>query len=503
MAEAGDIPAEPSFAIKHFEVSGNTLLDAGVIATTLAAHAGSGRHFADIEAARRDLLARYVASGYAAVEVIIPEQEISTGKVSLQVVEHKVGKIVTLGAQHHDNANILASVPDLRQGQTPNSLRLAEELRLASENPSKHTYLLFRPAKPGGDIDAVLRVDDEKPWKAYVSLDDTGSAATGNTRLTVGYQNANFGNRDDVLTLQYVTSPERLGDVAILGAGYHFPLYARSSSIDLYAGHSNVSAGNVADAFNVTGRGTVVGGTYTYNLPKQSALEQKLSLGFDYRAYSNAGTLDNQYTVHPLTLGYKGQWSNQADQAGYLISAIANVPGGDHGNDADFSGVRSGASADYQMLRYSANFSHVFPSDWLARAALDGQYARQPLVPGEQFGLGGHDSVRGFGERIVTGDRGWRLGLEILTPVLGGQVSLEHASLRLLGFFDGGQADRLRAQPGETPHHAIASAGIGARFGLDKHLSARLDYGHVLAGDADAETRSGSARFHASVSYIF
>jgi hemolysin activation/secretion protein len=111
--------------------------------------------------------------------------------------------------------------------------------------------------------------------------------------------------------------------------------------------------------------------------------------------------------------------------------------------------------------------------------------------------------VRGFNERIITGDRGWRLGLELFTPELGNHTGLEHASLRLLGFLDAGQVDRLQPQPGETPHHAIASAGIGARFGLEKHLNVRVDYGHVLSGDADADVKSGASRFHASVSYIF
>ncbi len=500
-ALAADIPEEPRFDIKHFEVVGNTLLDAGLIDTTLAGHLGMGRRFADIEAARSALQERYTGLGYATVEVAVPEQEISTGTIRMQVGEHSVTQVESLGAKHHDLANLRASVPGLREGRIPNTTLIAESLRLADENPSKRTYLLFKPALEGDEIHAVLRVEDEKTWKTFVSLDDTGSKETGATRLSLGYQNANLFNRDRVLTLQYITSPEKLSKVGIFGIGYHVPLYARSDAIDLSAGHSNVNTGNIQGAFNVTGRGDILGAAYTFNLVKHGALEQKFALGLDYRAYNNAGATESLYTVHPVNLTYKGQWSDRATQAGYSLAAIANLPGGSHGNSADFAATRVGSTADYSLLRLSANLMRTLPADWQVHAGFEGQYTDAPLVPGEQFGLGGHDSVRGFGERLLTGDYGWRLGLEMFTPDQGAKTGLTQASLRLLGFVEGGRADRLQPQPGEASRYLIASTGLGARFGLGKDFSARLDYGYVLGGDSD--TPRGSVRWHGSLSYLF
>lgn len=506
VALAAEPPAEPTFDIVRYEVTGNSVLDPAVVDATLAAHVGASRRFADVESARQALLATYSRLGFTTVQVILPEQEITHGVIRLAVEEKRVTKVTLMGANHHDADNVRASLPALREGEVPNTVALSDSLRLANENPSKQSYLLFKAGKQAGEVEAAIRLEDDKPWKVFVSLDNTGNDETGESRLAVGYQNANIGNRDHVLTLQYITSPEQINDVTIFGAGYHIPLYGLGDSVDLYAGYSDVNSGTIEGLFNVSGQGAIFGARYTHNFSKRSAYEHKISAGLDYRAYTNnidylGQAIGTDVTVHPVSLTYSGQWQGRASQAGVYLTAAHNIPGGDKGDDADFAATRVGADAAYAVARLGGSIAHNTRSDWQVRAALDNQYTAEPLVPGEQFGLGGHDSVRGFGERTVTGDRGTRASLEIYSPDLGARTGINHARLRLLAFVEGGWAERLEPQPGETSETGIASAGVGLRFGIDKNLSVRLDYGYVL--DGGGGTERGDDRLHASVAYVF
>lgn len=505
-AQAAEPPTEPRFDIVRYEVTGNSLLAPSELDGLLAAYTGAGRRFADVETARQALLAAYFERGYTTVQVVVPEQEVSAGVIRLEVQERKVGAIALLGATHHDASNIRASLPALVEGTVPNTVALAESLRLANENPSKQTHLLFRPARSADEVEAVVRVEDDKPWKAFVSLDNSGNDETGDMRLAIGYQNANLGNRDHIVTLQYITSPEQVSDVTIFGAGYHIPLYGLGDSVDLYAGYSDVNSGSIEGLFNVSGQGSIFGARYTHNFDKTSAYEHKLSAGLDYRAYINnidylGQPIGTDVTVHPISLTYSGQWAGRASQAGFYMTAARNLPGGDKGKDADFAATRAGAEADYALARLGGSVARTLSGDWQLRAGLDTQTTGEPLVPGEQFGLGGHDSVRGFGERVVSGDRGYRAGVEAYTPDLGGKTGINHARLRLLVFVEGGWVERLQPLPGETSEIGIASTGVGLRFGIDKSLSVRLDYGHVLDGGADKEP--GDGRLHASAAYVF
>ncbi|MDI1246669.1 MAG: ShlB/FhaC/HecB family hemolysin secretion/activation protein [Rhodoferax sp.] len=499
-------PSEPQFAISKFEVSGNTLLAPNTVDARLTSFVGDERRFADIEAARRALEAMYLQAGYSTVQVTLPEQEISSGVIRLLVREMKLGSITLMSANHHDLDNVKASVPGLVEGQVPNTVAVAESLRLANDNPSKQTQLLFKPDPVNNRVDAVLRLEDEKPWKGFVSLDNTGTSDTGKTHLNVGYQHANLFNRDHVLTLQYITSVEKPQNMHIYGFGYRLPLYDRADAIDVYAGYSDVNSGTVAGLFNVSGKGKVLGARYAHQFVKTNEFEHKLSVGMDYRAYENNidqnGTaLGTDVTVHPFNLSWNSLWKKDNTQLNGYASWLHNLPGGSKGSDADFAATRSGAQASYQLLRLGGNASKQFAGDWQWRLALDAQYTQEPLVPGEQFGLGGQDSVRGFDERSVSGDRGWRTGLEIFSPDIGGTTGIAGARLRFSAFVEGGQVQRLQALPGETGSEGIASVGLGMRFGIDKSLSFRLDFGHVINGDASQN--KGSDKLHGSMAYVF
>ncbi len=503
---ADSVPAEPRFAISRIQVEGNSLLPAGTIDSVVGSFTGADRSFADIEAARRALEARYLVAGHSTVRVILPEQEIGAGTVRLVVQEMRLGSVEVTGARHHDIENVRATVPALVEGRVPDTVAVADSLRLANENPSKQTYVLLKPDPAGQRVDALLRVDDEKPWKAFATVDNTGTRQTGHTRLGIGYQHANLFNRDHVATVQYITSGEKPGDVKIYGFGYRVPLYGFADAVDVYGGHSDVNSGTVAGLFNVSGKGSIAGVRYTHNLTKTSALEHRLAAGLDYRAYGNSVMFgDSQFgadvTVHPVNLSWSGLWRGDSARIGGYATWLDNLPGGDKGGDADFSAVRAGAVANYQIFRFGTDASVQLPGDWQARVAADVQQAHQPLVPGEQFGIGGQDSVRGFDVRSVSGDRGWRGSLEIYTPDLGGMTAIADARLRLCAFHDAGRTHRIDARPGETIDEGIASTGIGMRLGIGKSLSVRLDYGYVLDGAGTVDR--GNSKLHGSIAYVF
>ncbi|HCN91316.1 MAG TPA: peptidase S37, partial [Oxalobacteraceae bacterium] len=170
-----------------------------------------------------------------------------------------------------------------------------------------------------------------------------------------------------------------------------------------------------------------------------------------------------------------------------------------HGGSDDFSRARSGASATYNILRYGANYDRVLRHDWRLRANFNGQATRDALVPGEQFGVGGASSVRGFNEREVASDSGFMGSLELYTPNL--CTASSATQCRTLAFYDAANVSRNRTLPGEQVRTSIASVGLGLRVNVDKSFSVQMDYGQVIDG---SDTRAkGDKRLHvkASLSY--
>jgi hemolysin activation/secretion protein len=155
------------------------------------------------------------------------------------------------------------------------------------------------------------------------------------------------------------------------------------------------------------------------------------------------------------------------------------------------------------VARLSAFGSRALPAGFAVAGRLSAQYSPDALIPGEQIGLGGASSIRGYREREVAGDQGLLFNLEALGPDLGPAFGADGVRLRPLAFFDYGRV----ANHNDTPcarsdtSCSLAGAGLGVRFNYGKRVSARLDVARALR--EGTLTGSGSTRGHFALNLVF
>jgi len=518
-------PAPPRFAIQRFLVEGNSLLAQGELDRILAPFSGKDRDFGDIQRALEALQDVYTGRGYNAVRVSVPEQDIRSGQVRLRVAEARIRRVRVQGNRFFDERNVRAGLPSLKEGTSPNTRAIGQDAQLVNESPAKQVSVALQASDDPGQLDATVRVTDEKPSRVSVFADNTGTPKTGNWRTGLGYQNANLFNGDDVINAQLVGSPGHAADVKVFGAGYRVPVYKLSGVVDVLAGYSSVNSGTVLDVFNVSGKGTVAGLRYTQLLGRIDSYEHRIAFGLDYRAYKNSVIFGDSgqsevpdITVRPASLTYSGRVSQVGRDLSFNLSYSRNIPGGPNGDQEAFTGLldsngnlvldsngnpvkppaRPGASAKYSIWRAGVAFSQLLPSDFILRAALSAQQTKDLLVPGEQFGMGGADSVRGYYERETASDIGRRFSLEGYSPDFGSRIGSTWRA-RALVFYDAARGhDNI---PERGPENKLGSFGLGVRANQGKSFAFRLDVARVTK---DAGTRlNGEYRAHAAVAYSF
>ena len=514
---------EPHFEIRRFVIDGATLVSTRELEAATLPFTGQGRDFADVQRALEAIERLYTTKGYSAVQVILPEQELNKGEVAFKVVEAKVGRVIVEGNKFFDEANVRASLPSLVPGASPNVDRIAESLRIANENPAKQTIALLRGGAEEGTVDAVVRVTDENPVKYSLTVDNSGTAETGLFRVGFGFQHANLWNRDHVISMQYVMAPHQRDHphsmslvpnprVFIVGGSYKIPLYEQGNSLELSVGYSNVKSGVVSGLFgqfNVAGAGTVLGARYNYNLPRIGEFEHRVALGLDWRGYDNrttsvigGTTVLPDITVHPINVTYTGVYRSSVSETTFNFSGTKNLPGGNDGHSKVFEAFRPGAVAGYTVWRYGFGYNQAFASDWQGRFSFSGQLTRNRLISGEQFGIGGADSVRGFFEREIANDNGFRGSMEAYTPDLAGKIDwLSGYRLRGVLFYDWGQVRRFNPQPGDIQRQGIASTGFGFRMSRGTNLSIRFDYGMIV--DPGGTQSRWDGRPSVNLAYVF
>lgn len=485
----------PSFDISGFGVSGNTLLPEAEVNEVLAPFTGAGRSMKDVRAAADALRQAYVAAGYPIVQVFPPEQTLAGGRIVLQVIEGRLRQVDVAGNKIYSTENVRASLPPLKEGQSPNAADLVAAITLANENPAKQAAVNFQAGIIPGDVNARINVTEDRPEKVILNYDNAGSKATGYDRVSLAWQNANWHDRDHMLTLQAATTIANPDEVLNLVGGYRIPFYAHGLSLDLIGAFSNTQSNTTtaAGALQFTGRGTYVGARLNQTLKNVGELRHKISYGLDYKDFGNACVISGTpvescgtVTAMPLSVTYALQYAAPALQAGGSVGYFSNVPGGMHGGSGHYAATRASAGRHWDALRYSGFVATPLPEDWQFRASLSGQYSSRALVSAEQFGVGGASSVRGYDERTTAGDYGYSTNFELYTPDMAKRLAAEGWQIRGLVFFDTGNVRRNFLQSGERLENSLSSIGFGARASLRKELSLKMDVGWARQAWADA-----------------
>jgi hemolysin activation/secretion protein len=485
--------------VTGFAVEGDNPLGREETQRILAPYAGAHAGIAGLEAAADALEQAIRARGLAFHRVVLPPQTPRDGTVVLRVLRFVLGRVEVKGAAHFSEANVLRSLPALRTGEVPSPDALARSLAIANDNPAKQTLLTMREGTREGTVDAEVSVRDANPRQTFLALNNTGSRQTGHYRTSLGFQHANLFDRDHVLTLSFTTSPDHVADVKQYGAYYAVPFYASGASLALYATYSDVNSGRIADFFQVSGRGTFLGARYTYALPRAGAYTHKAALGIERRHFENdvsfnASPIGTDVASAPVTLRYQGRWERAAGETALHVEHVANLGLGADNDATAYSANRLGARRNWRLWRYGIDLAQVLAPDWVLSARLRAQHAGEPLIAGEQFGLGGAYSVRGFKERETAGDNGTQVSIEVSGPRIG--------TVQPLVFADWGRRRIENAGAGQAASADVASVGFGARWQWERRLDLQVDVAHVLKG-LPTGTASGDQRVHFALVYRF
>jgi len=504
-------PANAQFAIKGFKITGENPLSEAETTRILAPFLRSDASIETLQKATAALEAALRDKGFGLHRVALPPQEVGD-TVTLNIIKFAINKVTVEGLARYDEANIRRSVPELKEGTTPNFKTLAVQTAIANENQGKQTTVSLKESDEPDKIDANVKVLEAKPWNFAINWANTGTAATGKDRLTFAGGHSNLFDRDQQFVGAYTTSVSNPGNVKQLGLSYRIPLYALGGVIGVSHTRSDV-VGNFG-AFTSTGAGRTNGINYTLYIPPDGGYRSYVTLSLDDKLFNGTqingapAALDTR--SRPLSLAYNARKESDTSLLTYNTELAFNLGGGSGNNLNAYTNGGTNLIYDttsFKVLRAGVNYSAGFGKDWLWSARGLTQYSPNALIAGEQFGLGGSSSVRGTGERVIAGDRGLFTSVEITTPPV-------RDGLRLLGFVDAGWLYNnnnavASGNPARPANDKLASAGLGLRFANASGVALTADYGYVFNGSDVPLTinstapKKGDTKLHLNLSVRF
>jgi hemolysin activation/secretion protein len=437
----------------------------------------------------RETVLYFRKHGRPVVDVLVPEQNISTGSVQLLVVEGRVGVVRTEGNKWFTAEQISSSVR-ARPGEIIEGAPLLADLTWINQNPFRQVDLVYARGTHQGETDLVLRTLDRFPLRVYTGYEDSGNALTGFDRVIGGFNWADAFGRDEHLNYQLSASPDFKKMVAH-SASYMIPLQAHRHTLTFFGSYAKSEPDLAGGLFTLTGRTWQIGTRYRVPFVMQDAWTRAFTAGVDFKRSNNnlsfGGTqvFAQENDVAQAILAFSASRPDRHGMSSGELT-VALSPGGlTPGNRTTaYRAARSLARPGYTYARLELERLTTLPErfSWITRATA--QLASANLLGSEQLGLGGASNLRGYEEREANGDDGLVLVNELHGPPLRRASTFGHAKaenqLDPLVFFDCGEVSSHARLPGEPKRLTLASFGVGFRYNLGGHFNLRADYGWQL-----------------------
>ncbi len=447
------------------------------------------------------------------VNVAIPKQNASTGVLRLALRIGRYRDIVVKGNRWF-SAKQIEEALGVKAGDEIRVSQLDQAINWINTNPFRYTRAIInnRTGDPTR-ADLIIAVEDTAPVKLSGTYDNSGVPVLGADRYSVAFQWGNVLGLDHQLTYQFTRS-DILQFFQAHSLDYKIPLpWHDMIQIDLaYAKLAPTIAGGL-----VAIKGSNEIADLHYIIPvNKGKWNIEYSLGVDFKRSDNnfefGGMSYYGHKVDTLQANLGATFVHHDSLGGWSLSLQANLSPGyltPNQSDAAYTSTRKDSKSRYAYGTLSFQRLTTLGDGWQHVFRFTGQTASQNLQGSEQMSIGGADTVRGYEERINSGDIGFYASNEIQTPLIDARAAaipsfLKRAGaiqVRGLAFVDCGNVKYLHRQPGDISMDPMLSAGLGMRCGLGKYLSASFDYGWRLRKIRTPEPGAGRGHIRISVTY--
>jgi hemolysin activation/secretion protein len=173
-----------------------------------------------------------------------------------------------------------------------------------------------------------------------------------------------------------------------------------------------------------------------------------------------------------FSLGYSANFFNNA--FGTSPSDFQKAAGSQQA-DGLYMVINPSLSRDLVIYRQAPPSPGVLPREWRLALRIDGQWANQPLISNEQFGVGGINGVRGYREGEIFGDTGWRITSEFKTPPHLVGIAYGKTPLVVRGSVFMDYAQTFLLDPGSRKEETdLWGVGFGGTASIGPHWGVRL-----------------------------
>ena len=472
--------------VKKFVVVGSTVFTAEQLARVLKPYTLRRLSFPELLAAQQAVDRLYLENGYITSGTFLPPQKLEDGVVTIEVIEGGLEEINISGLEKLRSGYVRSRIEKATNAPL-NREDLLNALQLLQLDPliANLSAELTAGSSIGSSI-LELNLTEADPFDLTLAYDNFRSPSVGTDRRQVGITHRNLIGYGDRISLGYLNTD---GSNSLNDFNYIFPINASNATLGFRIGYTDSDIiEEPFDEFNIESENTNY--EFSYRQPLVQKPTQDLAIGFSFSRNDSSTTAEGEPLqlsrgaeidgeTHISALRFFQEYTTRNDRQVLALRSQFSL-----GVDLFDATINSGDLPDSNFFawRGQAQYLRSLGSNFTLLVRSDFQATSRPLVPVEQFSLGGALSVRGYRQDALLGDNGLFNSVEFRATVA--RIPDWNTSIQLTPFLDFGKVWNSDDLTFNT--NTLVSTGIGLRVQASDFFAARLDYGIPLV-DLDSE----------------
>ncbi|WP_420220318.1 ShlB/FhaC/HecB family hemolysin secretion/activation protein [Metapseudomonas resinovorans] len=402
------------FEIRQIDIQGATLLAQDKRDELLAPFIGHCLGVPRLNELLKLITGHYLDRGYVTTRAYLPQQDLSTGRLEIIVIE---GKLEGLDSSELASDRELAMAFPGRTSEVLNLRELEQLVDHLNRLPSRQAQLELVPGEQVGGSRVHLKGTRSKAWRASATRNNDGDISTGEQQMGLGLDWDSPLGLADQLSLRAnsdaVSDQWRHSDNQSLY--YSLPWGWWTFSYNYSQSYYRTRNDSSGFAFALDGD------SKTHQLRAERVLHRdnvsKTAFNFGLSHLRTRNYIDNALVDVSSTRLTEGQLGfNHGRRVGTaFVNLDAGLQRGNGALDAQGAGDPHGSEPVARYTKYSLTLSYLQPFQlWGENFSFDslayGQRSEDVLFGPQRISLGGLSSIRGFKDQSLSGDSGgyWR-----------------------------------------------------------------------------------------------
>jgi hemolysin activation/secretion protein len=455
--------------VHRFTFAGNTLLSNGDLRPVVVPFVDRPLDFNELQNAAIAVATAYRKAGWV-VRVYLPQQDVTGGTVTIQIIEAAFGKAVVEGHSKRISATRVQQMVDAAQrpGKPVSADALDRALLLIGDLPGVRANGRLAEGQNPGETDLAVDLSDTHLVTGDVTVDNAGARFTGagHVLIDASLNSAlGIGDRADAILLH-----SRGSDYQRLS--YSLPVGSDGWRVGAHGTH--LSYRIVTDEFaalDARGTSTSFGLDTNYPIIRSRLKNLYFSAGVEDQRFNNqsAGQTSSRYSIADGILSLYGNLFDTLGGGGANSASLTFMEGHvDLGGSPNETGdaVTTDTAGSFQKIGLTLSRTQTVTERFSLYGSLSGQISSKNLDSSQKIYLGGASGVRAYPADEAGGSEGVLLNVEARERL--------PAGFNVVGFVDWGsvRVNKDNGFVGAASPNTIDLKGAGlsvgwvANFGL-------------------------------------